>query len=64
MSRRGPNDPGPQLSRSAEVVTEPATPAQQARVFLARQPGPDEGHVAAGFCRALAVASTASMMPW
>ena len=64
MSRRGPNDPGPQLARSAEVVTEPATPAQQAGVFLAWQPGPDEGHVRRVSGRARAVASTASMMPW
>ena len=67
-----PDDPGPQLARSAEVVAEPAAAAQQAGVLMARQPGADHGHAwSAGFGppgsrdrRARAVASTASMMPW
>ena len=70
LSVRGsrPDDPGPQLSRGADVVAEPAAAAQQAGVFLAWQPGPDDGHASsAGFRpgrRARAVASTASIMPW
>ena len=52
MSSRGPYDPDPKLSRNAHVVTEAAAPAQQARVFVTRQPGPDGGHRPAGFCRA------------
>ena len=64
VGRRGADDPGPQLARGAEVVAEPAAAAQQAGVFLARQPGADDGHGPAGFRRRLAVASTASTMPW
>ena len=61
VGRRGPNDPSVELPRSAHVVAEPAAAAQQARVFLARQPGADGGH---GLCRARAVARSASTMPW
>ena len=57
---RGADDPGPQLPGGAEVVAEPAAPAQQARVLRPRQPGADDGH----FRRARAVATMASMMPW
>ena len=46
--------------RGAEVVAEPAVPAQQARILRPRQPGTDDGHVR----RARAVATMASMMPW
>jgi hypothetical protein len=47
-------------SPCADVVAEPAAPAQQARVLGPGQARPDGGH----FRRALAVATMASMMPW
>src|SRR6185437_15202327 len=57
---RGPDDPRVQLSRGAEVVAEPAAPAQQPRVLCSGQAGTDGSH----FRRARAVATMASMMPW
>ena len=60
----GAHHPRPHLARRAEVVAEPAAAAQQPRVFLARHPGADHGHGPPARRRDLAVASTASTMPW
>jgi hypothetical protein len=61
---RGADHPRPHLARRADVVPEPAAPAQETGILLAPHPGADDAHELSAGRRERAVASTASTMPW
>src|SRR5260370_527455 len=72
LGGRGPDDPRPQLAGGADVVAEPAAPAQQAGVFQAGPPGAASPHGCCpgcppvffpGFRLALSVGTMAPQMP-